>query len=144
MLKPARPTRRSSGCPWISQPSGRSWTMECKFEFNRTFIEYLHFLFLFSYKGKDEFKDDVGLIFQNCQIFNEDDSPVGKCGRNMKTFFHKRWTDLTSNWGSIGSRDSDSWQATSSLQLLCDDPSYHPPLTTSAFQFYLVVATFLY
>ena len=71
--------------------------MECKFEFNRTFIQYLHFLFLFSYKGKDEFKDDVGLIFQNCQIFNEDDSPVGKCGRNMKTFFHKRWTDLTSN-----------------------------------------------
>lgn len=54
-------------------------------------------IILFSYKGKDEFKDDVGLIFQNCQIFNEDDSPVGKCGRNMKTFFHKRWTDLTSN-----------------------------------------------
>ena len=38
----------------------------------------------------------------------------------------------------------DSWQATSSLQLLCDDPSYHLPLTTSAFQLYLVVATFLY
>jgi len=48
------------------------------------------------YKGRDEFKDDVNMIFQNCQIFNEDDSPVGKCGRNMKGFFQKRWTDLAS------------------------------------------------
>ena len=38
------------------------------------------------------------MIFQNCQVFNEDDSPVGKCGRNMKTFFQKRWTELTGNW----------------------------------------------
>ena len=51
----------------------------------------------FRYKGKDEFKEDVSMIFQNCQIFNEDDSPVGKCGKNMKNFFHKRWTELTSN-----------------------------------------------
>jgi len=47
------------------------------------------------YKGKDDFKEDVEAIFKNCQVFNEDDSPVGKCGKNMKNFFQRRWTDLT-------------------------------------------------
>jgi bromodomain adjacent to zinc finger domain protein 2A len=52
---------------------------------------------MFRYKGRDEFKEDVNLIFKNCQIFNEDDSPVGKAGRLMRTFFESRWAELTSS-----------------------------------------------
>lgn len=47
------------------------------------------------YKHKEDFKSDVHLIFKNCEIFNEDDSPVGKSGHNMKQFFDARWIELT-------------------------------------------------
>jgi hypothetical protein len=33
-------------------------------------------------------------MFVNCVTFNEDDSPVGKSGHSMKTFFDSRWTEL--------------------------------------------------
>jgi hypothetical protein len=49
------------------------------------------------YKLRDEFRQDVNLIFHNCEIFNEDDSPVGKSGHNMKVFFESRWAELTNN-----------------------------------------------
>lgn len=49
------------------------------------------------YKVREEFREDVNLIFKNCQIFNEDDSPVGKAGRLMRTFFESRWAELTSS-----------------------------------------------
>ncbi|XP_029822200.2 bromodomain adjacent to zinc finger domain protein 2B isoform X2 [Ixodes scapularis] len=48
------------------------------------------------YKGKDEFAVDARLIFDNCETFNEDDSPVGQAGHNMRTFFESRWEELTS------------------------------------------------
>lgn len=48
------------------------------------------------YKGKDEFALDVRLIFDNCETFNEDDSPVGQAGHNMRNFFESRWEELTS------------------------------------------------
>jgi len=47
------------------------------------------------YKLREEFREDVNLIFHNCEIFNEDDSPVGKSGHNMKVFFESRWSELT-------------------------------------------------
>jgi len=47
------------------------------------------------YKLRDEFKEDVNLMFRNCEIFNEDDSPVGKSGHNMRLFFDQRWAELT-------------------------------------------------
>eukprot|EP00092_Neocalanus_flemingeri_P068100 GFUD01083168.1.p1 GENE.GFUD01083168.1~~GFUD01083168.1.p1 ORF type:complete len:2042 (+),score=445.04 GFUD01083168.1:252-6377(+) len=49
------------------------------------------------YKLRDEFREDVNHIFGNCEIFNEDDSPVGKSGHNMKVFFGSRWAELTNN-----------------------------------------------
>ena len=71
--------------------------MECKSDifFWANLVQLSKTLLSFSYKGKDDFKEDVEAIFKNCQVFNEDDSPVGKCGKNMKTFFQRRWTDLT-------------------------------------------------
>ena len=48
------------------------------------------------YKIRDEFVEDVRLIFYNCELFNEDDSPVGKAGYAMRSHFEARWTELTS------------------------------------------------
>ncbi|KAK9884034.1 hypothetical protein WA026_004967 [Henosepilachna vigintioctopunctata] len=49
------------------------------------------------YKGKDEFSADVRQIFNNCEIFNEDDSPVGKAGHMMRQFFEARWNEMCIN-----------------------------------------------
>nr|XP_026483850.1 uncharacterized protein LOC113391920 isoform X14 [Vanessa tameamea] len=43
------------------------------------------------YKCKEEFASDVRLIFSNCEVFNEDDSPVGRAGHYMRQFFEERW-----------------------------------------------------
>ena len=48
------------------------------------------------YKIREEFVQDVRLIFTNCELFNEDDSPVGKAGHAMRTHFENRWLELTS------------------------------------------------
>jgi hypothetical protein len=48
------------------------------------------------YKGREEFCADVRVIFNNCETFNEDDSPVGKAGHSMRSFFEARWIELTS------------------------------------------------
>eukprot|EP00096_Caligus_rogercresseyi_P005761 TRINITY_DN2176_c0_g1_i4.p1 TRINITY_DN2176_c0_g1~~TRINITY_DN2176_c0_g1_i4.p1 ORF type:complete len:191 (+),score=68.61 TRINITY_DN2176_c0_g1_i4:292-864(+) len=47
------------------------------------------------YRLREDFCTDVRQIFANCEIFNEDDSPVGKAGHAMRTFFEARWTELT-------------------------------------------------
>ncbi|XP_061726231.1 uncharacterized protein LOC133531852 [Cydia pomonella] len=44
-----------------------------------------------TYKCKEEFASDVRLIFSNCEVFNEDYSPVGRAGHNMREFFDSRW-----------------------------------------------------
>ncbi|XP_055688783.1 bromodomain adjacent to zinc finger domain protein 2B isoform X2 [Lutzomyia longipalpis] len=46
------------------------------------------------YKCRDEFVTDVRQIFNNCEVFNEDDSPVGKAGHGMRKFFELRWKEL--------------------------------------------------
>ncbi|XP_045508101.1 uncharacterized protein LOC123703935 [Colias croceus] len=46
------------------------------------------------YKSKDEFAADVRLIFSNCEVFNEDDSPVGRAGHAMRHFFETRWAQI--------------------------------------------------
>jgi hypothetical protein len=53
-----------------------------------------------TYKTREDFCDDVRLIFANCEIFNEDDSPVGKAGHAMRHLFDTRWVEL------IGLNDS--------------------------------------
>jgi len=50
-----------------------------------------------SYKSQDEFSADARLTFDNCETFNEDDSPVGKAGHKMRAFFETRWAELTGN-----------------------------------------------
>ena len=40
-----------------------------------------------TYKTRAEFLVDIRLIFDNCLTFNEDDSPVGKAGHNLRLFF---------------------------------------------------------
>ncbi|XP_048001811.1 bromodomain adjacent to zinc finger domain protein 2A-like [Leguminivora glycinivorella] len=47
-----------------------------------------------TYKCKEEFASDVRLIFSNCEVFNEDYSPVGRAGHNMREFFDSRWTQI--------------------------------------------------
>lgn len=49
----------------------------------------------FSYKCREDFCVDVRQIFDNCEMFNEDDSPVGKAGHGMRKFFESRWGELT-------------------------------------------------
>ncbi|CAG0922552.1 unnamed protein product [Notodromas monacha] len=48
-----------------------------------------------TYKSREDFVVDVRQIFDNCEIFNEDDSPVGKAGHNMRTYFESRWAEVT-------------------------------------------------
>uniref|UniRef100_A0A336LQU0 CSON001452 protein n=1 Tax=Culicoides sonorensis TaxID=179676 RepID=A0A336LQU0_CULSO len=47
------------------------------------------------YKSREEFVIDVRTIFNNCEVFNEDDSPVGKAGHGMRNFFETRLLELT-------------------------------------------------
>lgn len=47
-----------------------------------------------AYGTREEFCDDVRLIFSNCEVFNEDDSPVGKAGHAMRNLFNTRWVEL--------------------------------------------------
>lgn len=53
-----------------------------------------NYLFDYSYKSREEFCIDVRQIFDNCETFNEDDSPVGKAGHCMRQFFEARWNEL--------------------------------------------------
>ncbi|XP_059099037.1 bromodomain adjacent to zinc finger domain protein 2B-like [Tigriopus californicus] len=46
------------------------------------------------YKTREEFRSDVRQIFANCEVFNEDDSPVGKAGHALRTLFDTRWVEL--------------------------------------------------
>lgn len=48
------------------------------------------------YENEQQFMEDVKLIFTNCKIFNEDDSPVGKAGQAIRRFFNRRWKELKS------------------------------------------------
>lgn len=46
---------------------------------------------------RTEFYDDMILIFDNCLLFNEDNSDVGKSGKTMRRLFLKRWKQLTTD-----------------------------------------------
>uniref|UniRef100_A0A915JG42 Bromodomain adjacent to zinc finger domain protein 2B n=1 Tax=Romanomermis culicivorax TaxID=13658 RepID=A0A915JG42_ROMCU len=46
------------------------------------------------YTNAHDFVADIKLMFNNCKIFNEDDSAIGKSGRSLKKFFAKRWREL--------------------------------------------------
>ncbi|CAL4060724.1 unnamed protein product, partial [Meganyctiphanes norvegica] len=46
-----------------------------------------------TYKSAEEFCVDLRLMFNNCETFNEDDSPVGKAGHNLRCFFQTKWNE---------------------------------------------------
>ena len=46
-------------------------------------------------KTREDFISSVNLIFENCELFNEDESPVGIAGYAMKEHFEARWAELT-------------------------------------------------
>ncbi|XP_067934838.1 bromodomain adjacent to zinc finger domain protein 2B-like isoform X2 [Watersipora subatra] len=49
------------------------------------------------YASQVEFYDDMILIFDNCLLFNEDSSVVGKSGKVLRRLFQKRWKQSTSS-----------------------------------------------
>ncbi|XP_068453038.1 bromodomain adjacent to zinc finger domain protein 2A isoform X2 [Clinocottus analis] len=49
------------------------------------------------YCSCEEFAADAQLVFNNCELFNEDTSEVGMAGHSMKRFFESRWAEFYSN-----------------------------------------------
>lgn len=46
------------------------------------------------YCSVEEFAADAHLVFNNCELFNEDTSDVGKAGHAMRLFFESRWSEF--------------------------------------------------
>ncbi|XP_075055611.1 bromodomain adjacent to zinc finger domain protein 2A isoform X2 [Mixophyes fleayi] len=46
------------------------------------------------YSSCEEFAEDAELVFSNCQLFNEDDSVVGKAGLVLRKFYESRWEEF--------------------------------------------------
>ncbi|TKS77828.1 Zinc finger domain protein 2A [Collichthys lucidus] len=49
------------------------------------------------YCSCEEFAADAHLVFNNCELFNEDTSEVGMAGHAMRRFFESRWAEFYSN-----------------------------------------------
>ncbi|KAF7664391.1 hypothetical protein LDENG_00178320 [Lucifuga dentata] len=49
------------------------------------------------YLSCEEFAADAQLVFNNCELFNEDTSEVGMAGHSMRRFFESRWAEFYSN-----------------------------------------------
>ncbi|XP_070694978.1 bromodomain adjacent to zinc finger domain protein 2A [Pempheris klunzingeri] len=49
------------------------------------------------YCSCEEFAADAQLVFNNCEMFNEDTSEVGMAGHSMRRFFESRWAEFYSN-----------------------------------------------
>ncbi|KAM9785365.1 bromodomain adjacent to zinc finger domain protein 2A [Neosynchiropus ocellatus] len=49
------------------------------------------------YCSHEEFAADAQLVFNNCELFNEDTSEVGVAGHSMRRFFESRWAEFYSN-----------------------------------------------
>ncbi|XP_058266096.1 bromodomain adjacent to zinc finger domain protein 2A isoform X1 [Hemibagrus wyckioides] len=48
------------------------------------------------YSTCEEFAADAQLVFNNCELFNEDTSEVGMAGHSMRRFFESRWAEFYS------------------------------------------------
>uniref|UniRef100_A0AAY4CYT1 Bromodomain adjacent to zinc finger domain protein 2A n=1 Tax=Denticeps clupeoides TaxID=299321 RepID=A0AAY4CYT1_9TELE len=46
------------------------------------------------YCSCEEFAADAQLVFNNCELFNEDTSEVGMAGHSMRRFFESRWAEF--------------------------------------------------
>ncbi|KAK1898034.1 Bromodomain adjacent to zinc finger domain protein 2A [Dissostichus eleginoides] len=49
------------------------------------------------YCNCEEFAADAHLVFNNCELFNEDSSEVGTAGHATRRFFESRWAEFYSN-----------------------------------------------
>ncbi|KAM9855664.1 bromodomain adjacent to zinc finger domain protein 2A isoform 1-T1 [Aulostomus maculatus] len=49
------------------------------------------------YCSCEDFAADAQLVFNNCELFNEDTSEVGMAGHSMRRFFESRWAEFYSN-----------------------------------------------
>ncbi|XP_041654554.1 bromodomain adjacent to zinc finger domain protein 2A isoform X2 [Cheilinus undulatus] len=49
------------------------------------------------YCSCEEFAADAQLVFNNCELFNEDTSEVGMAGHAMRRFFESRWAEFYSS-----------------------------------------------
>ena len=63
--------------------------------------------YIFRYKTRDDFKEDVHLLFTNCKKFNEDESPVGRAGAfsqlaNFKIQFLADFSSKFLDWTIVG------------------------------------------
>lgn len=47
-----------------------------------------------SYCSCEDFAADAQLVFNNCELFNEDTSEVGMAGHAMRKFFESRWAEF--------------------------------------------------
>lgn len=68
----------------------------------------LSLFLLFRYKTRADFASDARLVFNNCMIFNEDESDVGKAGHTMRKFFESRWKEVLMSSTSPTKDDDDS------------------------------------
>ncbi|CAG6021682.1 unnamed protein product [Menidia menidia] len=50
-----------------------------------------------AYCSCEEFAADAQLVFNNCELFNEDTSEVGMAGHSMRRFFESRWAEFYSD-----------------------------------------------
>ena len=65
---------------------------------------------LFRYKTKESFYTEVRLVFDNCQAFNMDDSPIGRAGHALRSFFESRCSEVETrenNFANSGDHSSD-------------------------------------
>lgn len=72
------------------------WHSVCFFALLRLVLIWRNLIeiFYFRYTTREDFAADIRLIFSNCEIFNEDESPVGKAGHAMQLYFEDQWQDL--------------------------------------------------
>lgn len=46
------------------------------------------------YKSMKSFSSEVRMVFDNCQAYNVDESPIGRAGHAVRQYFEKRWAEL--------------------------------------------------
>ncbi|XP_018668489.2 bromodomain adjacent to zinc finger domain protein 2A isoform X1 [Ciona intestinalis] len=46
------------------------------------------------YKTAEGFMNEILMVFDNCRLFNEDDSPIGRAGHALRSYFDERWAEL--------------------------------------------------
>uniref|UniRef100_A0A5K3EX38 MBD domain-containing protein n=1 Tax=Mesocestoides corti TaxID=53468 RepID=A0A5K3EX38_MESCO len=85
------------------------------------------------YSSISEWREDVRLVFKNCQIFNEDDSEIGKAGHELRRYFESNWANASRlpNAGDLPS-PIEAMDAENLVASAPSSPDYGPPTCTSS------------